>query len=151
MQKIITNLWFDRNAKEAVDFYISVFPESKIISTQYYPTAQYLEDFQQEFAEKVLTIEFELFGTHYIAINAGSEFPLTEAVSLAIFCKDQTEIDMYWDAITKNGGQESVCGWCKDKFGLSWQIAPTGIDELVNDPKKFTNMMKMKKIIIADL
>jgi predicted 3-demethylubiquinone-9 3-methyltransferase (glyoxalase superfamily) len=150
MQKIIPNLWFKGNAKEAVDFYLSVFPESKIHATHYYPK-EGLADFQKDFAGKVLTIEWEMLGQRFVAINAGDEFTFNESVSFAITCKDQKEIDYYWDVLTKNGGEESVCGWLKDKYGLSWQVAPEGIDKLVENPKAFTNMMKMKKIIIADL
>ena len=149
MQKITPNLWFKGNAKEAVDFYLSVFPESKIIVMHYYPT-EGLADFQKEFAGKILTIEFELLGQRFVAINAGNEFTFNEAVSFAIPCKDQKEIDYYWDTLSKNGGQESVCGWLKDKYGLSWQVYHEGIDEWVKDPKAFAKMMTMKKIIIAD-
>jgi predicted 3-demethylubiquinone-9 3-methyltransferase (glyoxalase superfamily) len=150
MQKITPNLWFKGNAKEAVDFYLSVFPEGKIQTMHYYPK-EGLENFQKDFAGKVLTIEWEMLGQRFVAINAGDEFTFNESVSFAITCKDQKEIDYYWDALTKNGGEESVCGWLKDKYGLSWQVAPEGIDKLVENPKAFTNMMKMKKIIIADL
>jgi predicted 3-demethylubiquinone-9 3-methyltransferase (glyoxalase superfamily) len=155
-QKIVPNLWFDHNAKEAVDFYISVFKDSKIIATSYYPT-EGLEDFQKSFAGQVLTIEFELFGQRFIAINAGSEFKFNEAVSLMINCRDQDEIDYYWDILTKDGGEESVCGWLKDKYGLSWQVVPENWDEMMigtdgkPNTKAFQEMMKMKKLIIADL
>ena len=150
MQKIIPNLWFNKNAEEAVDYYLSVFPDSKKITTHYYPTDG-LADFQKEFAGKVLTVEFEISDQRFIAINAGPEFKFTEAVSFAITCKDQKEIDYYWDTLTKDGGQESVCGWLKDKYGLSWQVAPEGIDGWVQSPEAFARMMQMKKIIIADL
>lgn len=298
MQKITPNLWFNRNAQEAVQFYLSVFKDSEIKSTTHYPK-EGLADFQKEFAGEVLTIEFEVRGLTFVAINAGNDFtpnpsisffinfdpshdkdarkhmdevweklsengkvlmpldaypfserygwiqdkygiswqliytkpegedrPLiipsllfvtdtgdkaeeatnyylslfkntkrgamlrypagmgnnkegaimftdfmlenqwfaamdasskdhafafNEAISLSITCEDQAEIDYYWNALTKNGGQESVCGWLKDKFGLSWQVAPEGIDALVQNPKAFANMMKMKKIIIKDL
>ena len=150
MQKIVPNLWFDHSAEEAVNYYLSVFPDSKITKTHYYPT-EGLADFQKDFAGKVLTIEFELFGQQFVAINAGSEFKFNESVSFMIVCKDQEEIDMYWNKLTSDGGQESVCGWLKDKYGLSWQVAPEGIDELVKKPEAFAKMMTMKKIIIADL
>ncbi len=150
MQKIITNLWFNGNAEEAVSFYLKVFKDSKILKTHYYPM-EGLEDFQKHLAGKVLTIEFELLGQKFIAINAGPEFSFTEAISLLIECKDQEEIDYYWEELTKEGGQESVCGWLKDKYGLSWQVAPEAIDDIVQNPKAFANMMKMKKIIIKDL
>ncbi len=150
MQKIVPNLWFDHNAEEAVQFYLSVFKDSKITQTMRYPE-EGLADFQREFAGKVLTIEFELFGQKFVAINAGSEFKFNESVSFMVSCKDQEEIDYYWDALTAGGGEESMCGWLKDKYGLSWQVAPEGIDEKVQNPESFARMMQMKKIIIADL
>ena len=152
MQKITANLWFKGAAEEAVNFYLSVFPESKIISTMYYPKdgKEGLADFQKEFAGKVLAIDFELFGQRFIAINAGSEFTFNEAVSFNIACKDQAEIDYYWDKLTTNGGEESVCGWCKDKYGLSWQVNPENMPDLMKKPGAFAKMMEMKKIVIAD-
>jgi predicted 3-demethylubiquinone-9 3-methyltransferase (glyoxalase superfamily) len=150
-QKIVPNLWFDHNAKEAIDYYLSIFKEGKILETAYYPS-EGLADFQKEFAGKVLTIKFELNGLQFMAINAGSEFKFNESVSFLVNCRDQHEIDYYWEALTKDGGEESVCGWLKDKYGLSWQIAPEMIDTLVTkNPKAFQAMMQMKKIIIADL
>jgi predicted 3-demethylubiquinone-9 3-methyltransferase (glyoxalase superfamily) len=155
-QKIVPNLWFNSNAKEAVDYYMSIFKEGKVISTTYYPT-EGLEDFQKDFAGKVLTVEFELFGQRYIAINAGNEFKFNESVSFMINCEDQAEIDYYWEQLTKDGGEESVCGWLKDKYGLSWQVTPTNWEQLMNNPdgtvntKAFQAMMKMKKIIIKDI
>ena len=149
MQKITPNLWFDGNGKEAVDFYMSVFPDSKIIGTTYYPT-EGIADFQKPLAGKELTIEFELFGQSYVALNAGSEFKFNEAVSFSIACKDQEEIDYYWGKLTADGGEESVCGWCKDKYGLSWQVTPENWEDLLKQPDAFANMMKMKKIVIAD-
>jgi predicted 3-demethylubiquinone-9 3-methyltransferase (glyoxalase superfamily) len=150
MQKITPNLWFNGNAEEAVNFYLTVFSDSKIHSTLHYPT-EGLADFQKDFAGKVLTIEWEMLGQRFVAINAGPEFKFNEAVSFLINCKDQAEIDYYWEALTKSGGEESVCGWLKDKYGLSWQVAPEGIDKMVENPKAFQNMMKMKKIIISEL
>lgn len=150
MQKITANLWFDRNAEEAVNYYLSIFPEGKIITTTYYPQ-EGLQDFQKEFTGKVLAIYFELFGQQFVAINAGSEFKFNESVSFNISCKDQAEIDYYWDKLTSDGGQESVCGWCKDKYGLSWQINPANIEDLVLKPAAFQKLMGMKKIVIADL
>lgn len=152
MQKIIPNLWFNKNAKEAVDFYLGVFPESKLISTAYYPNseAEGLADFQKDLAGDVLTIEFELHGNRFMAINAGPEFAFTEAISFAIYCKDQAEIDYYWNALTAEGGAESVCGWLKDKYGLSWQVVPVQMDELMKKPDAFKKMMGMKKIIIDE-
>lgn len=152
MQKIIPNLWFNKNAKEAVDFYVSVFPDSKIISTTYYPKTEEegLADFHKDLAGEVLTVEFELLGNRFAAINAGPEFKFTEAISFAIYCKDQEEIDYYWTKLTENGGEESVCGWLKDKYGLSWQVSPANWEELLKKPGAYKKMMGMKKLIIAD-
>ena len=150
MPNIVPNLWFNGNAEEAINFYLTVFPDGKKIATTYYPT-EGLADFQKDFAGKVLTIEFELLGQRFVAINAGHEFTFNESVSFAITCKDQAEIDYYWEALTKDGGKESVCGWLKDKYGLSWQVAPEGFDKkLAENPEAFEKMMTMKKIIIAD-
>lgn len=149
-QKITPNLWFNGNAQEAVDYYLSIFPDSKIITTTYYPKEGLL-DFQQSLAGEVLTITFELFDQQFIAINAGPEFSFNEAVSFNIACKDQAEMDYYWDKLTSNGGQEGVCGWCKDKYGMSWQINPENIDSLVLNPTAWSKMLQMKKIIIAEL
>ncbi|MBP7769216.1 VOC family protein [Candidatus Saccharibacteria bacterium] len=151
MKKITPNLWFDGNAKEAVDFYIAVFSNSKITSTQYYPgTAEEgLADFQQNLAGKELVIEFELSGNSFAAINAGPEFKFNEAVSFSVPCKDQEEIDYFWERLSAVPEAEQ-CGWCKDKFGLSWQIVPQNMEECMSEPNAFENMMKMKKIVIKD-
>lgn len=150
MQKITPNLWFKGNAEEAVDFYLSLFPGAKIITKSYYPTEGLL-DFQKEFAGKVLAIYFELLGEEFIAINAGPEFTFTEAVSFNISCKDQAEIDYYWEKLTQNGGSESVCGWCKDKYGLSWQVNPENIETMMLAPGAWEKLLGMKKIIIKEL
>lgn len=152
MQKITPNLWFDHNAKEAIDFYLSVFPAAKIINTSYYPKTKEegLADFQKDLAGDVLTVEFELFGQRFTAINAGSEFKFNESVSFMISCEDQEEIDYYWEKLTADGGQESVCGWLKDKYGLSWQVTPQNMEELIKKPGAFQTMMKQKKIVIAE-
>lgn len=149
VQKITPNLWFNHNAKKAADYYISVFPESKIVSVEYYPT-EGLADWQQEFAGKELTVEFELAGQRFIAINAGPEFTFSEAVSFMVGCKDQVEIDYFWEKLSKHPENEQ-CGWCKDQFGLSWQIIPDNMGELMQHPDAFGHMMKMKKIVVADL
>lgn len=147
MQKITPNLWFNKNAKEAVDYYLTVFPESKILNTAYYPKTmeEGLADFQEEFAGKILAIDFELNGQMFTAINAGSEFKLTEAVSFAVYCKDQEEIDYYWEKLSSDPKSEQ-CGWCKDQFGLSWQIVPQNINELMEKPGAYANMMQMHKL-----
>jgi predicted 3-demethylubiquinone-9 3-methyltransferase (glyoxalase superfamily) len=150
-QKIVANLWFDGNATEAAEFYTSVFPNSRIISTEYYPKSaeEGLADFQLDLAGKPLVVEFELNGQHFTAINAGSEFKFSEAISFAINCKDQEEIDYYWDKLSAVPEAEQ-CGWCKDKFGLSWQVMPENMGELMKKPNAFAKMMKMHKIVISD-
>ncbi len=150
MQKITPNLWFKGNAEEAVDFYLSIFKDAKVVTKSYYPTEGLL-DFQKPLAGQVLAIYFQLHGQDFVAINAGDEFTFNEAVSFNISCKDQAEIDYYWDAITKNGGEESMCGWCKDKYGLSWQINPENIENLMLAPGAWEKLLQMKKIDIAAL
>ena len=151
MQKITPNLWFNGNAKEAVEFYVSVFPDSKILSTEYYPnsTEEGLADFQKDLAGKVLIIEFELDGVRFTAINAGPEFRFTEAVSFAVSCKNQEEIDYFWDKLS-SVPQAEQCGWCKDKYGLSWQVLPKNMEELMKKPKAFSTLMRQKKIVIDE-
>ncbi|MDE2025927.1 MAG: VOC family protein [Patescibacteria group bacterium] len=147
-QKITPNLWFNGNAKEAVEFYLSIFSHSRIISTEYYPK-EGLADFQKEMAGKVLTIEFELMGNRFVAINAGPEFKFNESVSFSIPCKNQEEIDYYWAKLSSVAASEQ-CGWCKDKYGLSWQVVPENMDILMKRPNAFTHLMQMKKLIIKD-
>jgi len=155
VQKIVPNLWFDGNAKEAVDFYVSVFPESEITSVVNYPS-EGLADFQKDLAGEVLTVTFKLSGQEFVAINAGPEFKFTEAISLMVNCEDQAEIDYYWEKLSKHPENEQ-CGWCKDQYGLSWQVAPTNIDAHMTgpdgayNPKAFAAMMEMKKLDIAGL
>lgn len=148
---ITPNLWFDGNAKVAVDFYTSVFADSKVLATQYYPesTEQGLADFQKDLAGKELVIDFELNGQRFAAINAGPEFKFNESVSFAVTCKDQAEIDYYWSKLSTVPESEQ-CGWCKDQFGLSWQIVPESMGELMQRPGAFARLMEMKKIVIAD-
>ena len=148
MQKIVPNLWFSGDADEAVEFYLSVFTDSKKISTSYYPK-EGLADFQKSFSGKVLTIEFELQGQRFVAINARDEFSFTEAISLAIMCKDQQEIDYYWSKLLSVPSSKQ-CGWCKDRYGLSWQIVPENVEEMMKKPGAFQIMMEQKKIIIAE-
>lgn len=150
-QKIVPNLWFDGNAKEAVDFYLSVFTDGKILSTENYPNSveEGLAEFQLDLAGKELVIEFEIASMHFTAINAGPDFKFTEAVSFAVSCKDQAEIDYYWERLSAVPEAEQ-CGWCKDKYGLSWQIVPENMEELMKKPNAFAKMMEMKKLVIAD-
>ena len=150
--KIIPNLWFDLHAEEAAKYYLSIFKDGMILKRTYYPNTEEegLADFQKELAGKLLTIEFEIMGMRIIGINAGPMFKFNESVSFMIPCKSQDEIDYYWEALTINGGEESVCGWLKDKYGLSWQVCPENWEELMKKPNAFKNMMGMKKLIIAD-
>jgi predicted 3-demethylubiquinone-9 3-methyltransferase (glyoxalase superfamily) len=148
MKTITPNLWFDGNAKEAVEFYVSVFPDSKILSTIYYPT-EGLADFQKALAGKELTVDFELSGNRFVAINAGPEFKFNESVSFSIPCADQAEIDYYWEKLSTVPESEQ-CGWCKDQYGLSWQVVPANMEELMKRPGAFAKLMKMKKLVIAD-
>ena len=150
-QKIVPNLWFDTNAKEAVDFYVSVFPNSKVINVAYYPkTAEEgLADFQKDMAGKELVIDFELDGQRFSALNGGPVFTFNEAISFVINCKDQQEIDFYWGKLSAVA-QAEQCGWCKDKFGLSWQVVPANMGELMQRPGAYAHMMQMKKLVIDE-
>lgn len=150
-QKITPNLWFNGNAQEAAEFYMTVFPEGKMEITEYYPSSaeEGLADFQLDFAGKPLTVEFEVLGMKFVGINAGSEFTLSEAVSFSIACETQDEIDYYWEQLSAYPESEQ-CGWCKDKFGLSWQIVPVNMDDLMRRPGAYAKMMDMKKIVIDD-
>jgi len=143
-------LWFDHQAEDAAEFYTSVFPNSTIGTIARYPEGS------GERAGEVLTVGFELDGVPYVALNGGPQFTFDEAISITIDCKDQAEIDRYWEALTADGGEEGPCGWLKDKFGLSWQVAPENWDEIANsDPERaskvFAAMMSMKKLDIAAL
>jgi predicted 3-demethylubiquinone-9 3-methyltransferase (glyoxalase superfamily) len=148
-QKITPNLWFDSEAQEAAEFYCSVFPNSRIVSVLNYP-----EDSDR--AGTPVTVEWELDGQRFVGINGGPEFKFDEAVSLSIECKDQEEIDYYWERLT-DGGEESVCGWLKDRYGLSWQVVPAGIDGLFADPDReragraWKAMMGMRKLDLGAL
>lgn len=144
-------MWFDGNAKEAAEYYVSVFPDGKILSIENYPNSKEegLADFQLDLAGKPLTVQFEILGMRFIGINAGPEFTLSEAVSFQVDCEDQAEIDYYWEKLSKVPESEQ-CGWCKDQFGLSWQIVPKNMAELMRRPDAFAKLMEMKKLVIAD-
>ena len=151
MQKIITSLWMDDWIEEAVNFYVSIFKNSRITDTSRYGDAV------PEMKGKVLAMNFELEGQQYMAINGGPMFPFTEAISLFVSCEDQAEVDHYWNVLTANGGAESQCGWLKDRYGLSWQIVPTALPRLIGGPDKagaqraMQAMLQMKKLDIATL
>ena len=149
LPKITPNLWFDTQAEEAAAFYIGIFPDSRIVNvTHYGPDMPGPEG-------SVLTVEFELAGQTFVGINGGPQFTFDEAVSFEIRCQDQAEIDHYWDKLT-DGGEESQCGWLKDRYGLSWQVVPERWVELVTgDPegaqRAFQAMMGMRKLDVAAL
>ena len=151
MQHTMTCLWMDHWIEEAVNFYVSLFPNSRIVDVSHYP------DSMGDMAGKVLVMNFELDGTRYMAINGGPEFKYTEAVSIFVNCADQAEVDRLWEALTVNGGSEGPCGWCKDRYGLSWQIAPVEFSNYITGPDKagaeraMAAMMKMKKLDLAAL
>jgi predicted 3-demethylubiquinone-9 3-methyltransferase (glyoxalase superfamily) len=144
-------LWFDTEAEEAAQLYTSLFPNSRIAEVTYYGEAGPRE------AGLVMTVAFELDGQRFVALNGGPNFSFTEAVSFVVDCADQAEVDHYWDALTADGGEEGPCGWLKDRFGLSWQIVPRRLRELIADPDRaktervMESMMKMKKLDVAEL
>ncbi|MFI6643347.1 VOC family protein [Streptomyces sp. NPDC050504] len=150
-QKIRTCLWFNGQAEAAVELYTSVFRDSRIIDVTRYGKEGPGEP------GSVLTIEFEIAGKELIALNGGPEFTFTEAVSLSVDCEDQTEVDDLWAALTASGGQEGPCGWLKDRFGLSWQIVPRRLTELLGDAdpavagRVTAAMMKMGRLEVATL
>ena len=138
-------LWFDTNAEEAVNFYLDVFNNSRILNVVHSST-----DVPSAKKGAVLTIAFELDGQKFTALNGGPAFKFTEAISFVVRCENQQEIDDYWAKLTA-GGSEVQCGWLKDKFGLSWQIVPARLPELIVHPKAMQAMMQMKKLDIAQL
>lgn len=149
MQKITNCLWFDTQAEEAVRFYTSIFKNSKILET-----ARYTEAGPGQ-PGSVMTIRFQIEGQEFLALNGGPDFKFNEAVSFIVNCQDQAEVDYYWSKLTADGGEEVQCGWLKDKFGVSWQITPTILPELIRDPRVANNvikaMLKMVKLDIAAL
>jgi predicted 3-demethylubiquinone-9 3-methyltransferase (glyoxalase superfamily) len=145
--RITPFLWFDKNAEEAVDFYLSVFKNSRRLNEM---RNNSIDDPRVIPKGNVLTVSFELDGQKFTALNGGPHHQFTDAISFVVRCDSQEEIDYYWDRLTE-GGAEVACGWLKDKFGLSWQIVPARIGELINTPKAMQAMMKMKKLDIAEL
>jgi len=145
MKKITPFLWFDTQAEEAINFYVSLFKNSKVLNVSRGPDG------------KAFIVSFELDGQEFMALNAGPEFKFNESISMYVDCVDQAEVDYLWDALTADGGEESMCGWLKDKYGLSWQIVPKQLGELMGDPDPEKSqrvreaMLKMQKIIVADL
>jgi 2-polyprenyl-6-hydroxyphenyl methylase/3-demethylubiquinone-9 3-methyltransferase len=148
--KIAPCLWFDKNAEEAARFYAETFPDSRVIAVHKSPM-----DYPSGKEGDTLTVEFTVLGQHFIGLNGGPEFQFDEAISFQVYTDTQEETDRYWNAIVRNGGQESVCGWCKDRFGLSWQIAPRALIDAIDESDRaaarraMAAMMEMKKIDIA--
>jgi predicted 3-demethylubiquinone-9 3-methyltransferase (glyoxalase superfamily) len=149
-QKIVPNLWFDGQAEEAANFYVDIFEDAKILNVAKYPEGSPGE------AGTVMTVEFELNGVRFVGIHGGPQLKFDEAVSFQIDCEDQAEVDYFWDRLT-DGGEESQCGWLRDRFGLSWQVVPRGMEVVFNDPdpekaqRAMAAMMKMRKIDVAAL
>ena len=152
LQKIIPCLWFDTQAEEAANFYVSIFENSRIVRVHRYVEAG--QEIHGKEAGSVQTVEFELDGQRFTALNGGPQFKFNEAISLEVTCETQQEIDFYWQSLTQ-GGEEVACGWLKDRYGLSWQITPAVLGEMLSDPdeKKVERVMnaflKMKKLDIA--
>ena len=150
MQKITPCLWFDTEGEEAAQFYTSVFPNSRIVEVARYGSAGPRAE------GTVMTVSFELDGQSFIALNGGPDFKFNEAISLSVDCESQDEVDSYWNALTE-GGEEGPCGWLKDKYGVSWQIVPRVLTELIGDPDQekaqrvMAAMLQMGKIEIAEL
>ena len=151
MQKISPFLWFNDNAEAAAKFYVSVFKKGKITNISRYTEGSPAP------AGTVMTVEFELFGQKFVALNGGPHFKFTEAVSFVIHCKTQREVDHYWQKLSSGGGETSQCGWLKDKFGLSWQVVPTALIELFNSKDRARStrvmqaMLQMTKLDIKKL
>ena len=149
MSSISPFLWFDNQAEEAAELYVSLIPNSRITGVQRYPEGAQMP------AGSALSVTFELDGVEFQALNAGPQFPHTEAFSIFVKAETQERIDELWTALTADGGEESQCGWLKDRFGLSWQIVPPRLTELLSDPVVAQPVMQamfgMRKLVIADL
>ena len=151
MKKIKPCLWLDHNVQEAINFYTSVFKNSKVLSTSYYPKDA------PEFGGEILAVDIQIEDQEFILLNGGPTFKFNESVSFSIEANTQEEIDYYWTNLTAGGGKESQCGWLKDKFGLSWQVSPAILtnllqsDDVAQAKRVMDAMMKMRKIIIKDI
>ena len=154
MGELVPHLWFDDQAEDAANFYTGIFKDSKILNTVRYPKAA--EQVSGKKAGSVMTVEFELNGQRFVALNGGPDFKFNESISFMIPCADQKDIDYYWERLTA-GGEESACGWLKDKYGLSWQVVPERLDEMLEDANQakveaVTNaFLQMKKLDLATL
>ena len=155
MKALMPCIWLDSVAEEAAEFYVALFENSKIKTKTYSPGSA--EKVSGKKAGDILTVVIDINGQEIMLLNGGSEFPLSEAFSFVVMCRDQAELDNYWNKLTADGGQEGPCGWCKDKYGLSWQVVPEGMDDLIGSQgneagnKAMAAMLKMKKIDIAAL
>jgi predicted 3-demethylubiquinone-9 3-methyltransferase (glyoxalase superfamily) len=151
MQKITPFLWFETQAEEAMNFYVSIFKNSKVLGV-----GRYGDEGPGE-PGSVMTASFEIEGMEFTALNGGPEFKFNESVSFLVHCQTQEEVDYYWSRLTADGGEESMCGWLKDKYGLSWQIVPDALMEMLSDPDKgkagrvMQAMLQMRKIDLAEL
>lgn len=154
-QRIVPCLWFDKEAEEAANFYISIFDNSRIVRVSHYTEAGHEIHRQPE--GSVLTVVFALDGQEFTALNGGPQFKFDEAISLQILCETQEEVDYYWNRLIADGGHEGPCGWLKDRFGLSWQVTPTMAEQWITDPdpekvsRVMNAMFKMKKLDIESL
>jgi predicted 3-demethylubiquinone-9 3-methyltransferase (glyoxalase superfamily) len=152
MDKFSTCLWYDGTAEEAAQLYTSLFPDSRVVRVD-----RSAADNPSSKEGEVLTVEFELGGRSFIGLNGGPEFKFNEAMSIQVECADQAEVDRYWDALIADGGEPSYCGWLKDKFGVSWQIVPKQLNELLRDPdpdaarRTMESMLSMRKLDVAQL
>src|SRR4029453_1785047 len=150
MDAFTTCLWFDTRGEEAAKFYTSIFPDSSVGKVTPYPGST-------DRAGQTMTVDFILNRSRFLALNGGPEFTFNESISFQVPCQDQAEVDHYWTALTDDGGEESMCGWLKDKFGVSWQVVPVQLEELIStlDPAQAERvshaLFQMKKIVIADL
>jgi predicted 3-demethylubiquinone-9 3-methyltransferase (glyoxalase superfamily) len=155
-QRIAPCLWFDQQAEEAAQFYVSVFKNSKILRVARYPKAG--QEVHKQPPGSVMTVEFELDGQPFTALNGGPDFKFNEAVSLQVNCKDQEEVDYYWEKLSQGGDPRAQqCGWLKDKYGLSWQVIPTALPDMLKDhestqaQRAMEAMLRMKKIDIREV
>ncbi|MEG0774864.1 VOC family protein [Clostridium sp.] len=146
IQKITTNLWFDTQAEEAANFYVSIFNNSNIGKITYYGKERHEID---DISEKaVMTVEFQLEGQKFIALNGGTQFKFTEAISFIINCESQEELDYYWEKLSEGGDEKAqVCGWLKDKYGVSWQIVPSDLMEMISGPDTEKSERVMKALL----
>ena len=150
LNRIVPNLWFDTQAEQAAEHYVSLFPDSRIVSVARYPEGG------PGPVGSVMVVEFELDGQRFAGINGGPQFTFSEAVSFQVTCRDQDEVDRYWDLLSE-GGEQGPCGWLKDRYGVSWQVVPEGMDEVFTDPdperaqRAMTAMLGMTRLDVAAL